>query len=369
MRPEDFPDASPTTFLPPHMYVDAWVYDAEQRHVFAKSWQLVADVGQLTAPGDYLADTIGTQPIIIVRDKQLRLRCFANVCRHRGCTLLEGRGNAGRGLVCPYHQWSYSLNGDLVGVPFRGEFEFDLDVAGLGLIELRMAVWERFAFVDLSGSAPPLADYLGEFAAELSSHNIEGMRALNVIDEELEGNWKVHVDNAFCAYHFAMVHPQTLYAAQSRTGLTVELAEFAGCSYIPWKGYEDGTAGYAGLTGRAATGSLNISLFPNVFLGALPSGRLTVLAWTPTSVERTRLRAWSFGHATDEEAAAEPARQRRVLAEDFEVVRRTWQGMRSPLYRRPGPRHYRELRIYNFHRMLVKMLKDGAGAATRQHSG
>ncbi|GAA2396922.1 Rieske 2Fe-2S domain-containing protein [Dactylosporangium salmoneum] len=91
VRPEDFPDASPTTFLPPHMYIDAWLYDAEQRHVFAKNWQLVADNAQLTEPGDYLADTIGTQPIIIVRDKS-RLRCFANVCRHRGETTQQDSG-------------------------------------------------------------------------------------------------------------------------------------------------------------------------------------------------------------------------------------------------------------------------------------
>lgn len=96
-----------------------------------------------------------------------------------------------------------------------------------------------------------------------------------------------------------------------------------------------------------------------------------VLTWVPETAETSRLRAWSFGHLTAEEAATPETIQaakdayygfnRAVLNEDFEVVRRTHEGMKSPLYSRPGPRHFRELRIYNFHRLLVQMLKEGAG--------
>ena len=360
VRPEDFPDASPTSFLPPFMYFEPWVLDAERRDVFPTSWTLVGDVSGLTEPGDFLTETVDQQPLLVLRDGTGRLRCFANVCRHRGCTLLEGRGNAGRSIVCPYHHWSYDLQGALRGVPFRGEFEFDIDVERLGLHEIRLESWERFAFVNISGDAAPLRECLGPVAEELSSHRIGEMQCLNTIDEVRYGNWKIHVDNAYCAYHFAMVHPTTLYPSQSRTGLTFELSEHVGCSYIPWKGLEQASDNEWGIQGRAARGSLNIALFPNLFIGALPNGRLTVLEWTPVSVEETRLRAWSYGFATAAEVAAEPQRQRMVLDEDFEVVRRTHDGMRSPLYQRPGPRHYRELRIYNFHRRLVQLLRVGA---------
>lgn len=352
--------------LSPSMYFDTRVLDAERRHVFESSWTLVNDVTDLTDAGDYLAEFVGEQPVLILRDDDGRLRCFSNVCRHRGCTLVEGSGNLRGSIVCPYHNWSYDLHGALRGVPFRGEFECDLDDDRLGLHEIPMEVWERFAFVNLSGTAPPLAECLAPFADELTSHRISQMRRLNTIDEVRYGNWKVHVDNAYCAYHFAMVHPKTLYPSQSRTGMTTELSEYVGCAYIPWTGMDDSTDNPWGICGRAGRGSLNIALFPNLFLGALPNGRLTVLEWTPVTVDSTRLRAWSFGFATDEEAATEPERQRRVLDEDFEVVRRTHDGLRAPLFGQPGPRHGRELRISNFHRRLLHLLGselDGSAAS------
>lgn len=90
VRPEDFPDAPPTSFLPPYMYVDPWVHTVEQRDVFPRTWQPVATTEKLVGPGDYITERVGDQPVMVLRDADGALRCFANACRHRVARFSRG---------------------------------------------------------------------------------------------------------------------------------------------------------------------------------------------------------------------------------------------------------------------------------------
>lgn len=221
------------SFIAPRYYFDDDVFAAELDRVFPRSWQLVGDVSGLVDTGDYLTEELGGQPVVVVRDQTGTLRCFANVCRHRGCTLLDGIGNTGSRMVCPYHNWSYDLDGVLRGIPHRSEFEVEIDFRKLGLVEIRMEVWNQFGFVNVSGDAPPLAEYLAGVPAVVEPHRIGEMRPISFFEEVLPGNWKTHVDNAFCAYHFAMVHPETLEVNHERSGWTTEIADWVGYTHIP----------------------------------------------------------------------------------------------------------------------------------------
>lgn len=359
LKPGDFPEASPTTFIPPQMYSDPRVFEAESRDVFPRVWQLVGDITDVTKTGDYLAEKLGDQPVVVLRDAEGAIRAFANVCRHRGAVLLEGKGNCGLNMSCPYHRWTYGLDGKLKSVPFLGEFEFDLDLEKLGLHELRVDVWERFAFIDLSGEAPPLASFLGFMPERLEHHRISDAKLKQVLDEEADGNWKIHVDNAFCDYHFQFVHRET-FSHQAKKGLEEELEEFVGMSYVPWTGYDGEKEPFEGLTGRASHGSLSFSLFPNVFVGGFPNGESIVLSWSPLGADRTRVRVWSYSHVDEPDRFTDGGMLRKIMDEDYEISRRAHEGMKSPMYQRPGPRHFRELRIYGYQRALVALLKSGA---------
>src|SRR5689334_18324913 len=114
---------APGRNLPPAAFTARGVFDVEQRAVFANSWIHVGDQRDVPPPGDYTTAMIGKTPVLIVRDrKDGVLRGFLNACRHRGAQLLEGKGTCDKQIKCPYHAWSYGLDGALLGVPYREEF-------------------------------------------------------------------------------------------------------------------------------------------------------------------------------------------------------------------------------------------------------
>ena len=112
----DLSPPAPGRLLPPRAFVSPAVYEAEMRRIFDRGWVHVADLPELRVPGDFVASTIGTTPVVVVRTHDGAIRGFVNACRHRGATIAEGRGNCGRQLRCPYHAWSYGTDGRLIGV-------------------------------------------------------------------------------------------------------------------------------------------------------------------------------------------------------------------------------------------------------------
>jgi phenylpropionate dioxygenase-like ring-hydroxylating dioxygenase large terminal subunit len=187
--------------LPFSWYTDPDVLRRERERIFSRTWQYVGHEGRLPEPG-FFAARAGDVPVVVTRARDAELRAFLNVCRHRGSVVADGEGRR-ETLQCPYHAWTYALDGTLRAAP-RSEREPGFDAASLGLVPLRLERWGSFLFVNADADAAPLADTLGELRDALP---LDGLRFHHRVDYELEANWKVACENYLECYHCAVAHP------------------------------------------------------------------------------------------------------------------------------------------------------------------
>jgi nitrite reductase/ring-hydroxylating ferredoxin subunit len=192
---------SEMTTTPWSWYRDPAVLEREEDAIFRRTWQYVGVLGEHNVvPG-----WAGRVPIVVVRDEGGAERAFVNVCRHRGSIVVDEAGSR-KSLQCPYHAWTYDLDGSLRSAP-RGE-ELG-ERSGLSLVELRLAAWGPFRFVNLDGGAPPLDEVLGEVPAMLAEGGIDvdALAFHHRVDWEVGANWKIAVENFLECYHCAVAHP------------------------------------------------------------------------------------------------------------------------------------------------------------------
>jgi choline monooxygenase len=187
--------------------VDPRIADLENRTVFSQSWQVAGRVDQVTEPGQYLTTEVAREPIVVVRGADSRLRAFFNVCRHHAATVMtEPQGNAAH-LRCPYHGWTYGLDGRLLGTPdFAGVCNFDRDANGL--VPIEVATWEKFVFVRVEAKGPSLEEFLGgDLTGQLRDLDLAGFQFMERRRYAFECNWKVFVDNYLDGgYHIPYLH-------------------------------------------------------------------------------------------------------------------------------------------------------------------
>lgn len=346
--------------MPARAYTSPAFYEAELEHVFPGAWMFVGHEQWAAAPGDYMAETIGSEPVIVVRGLDGELRAYSNVCPHRASVLAEGRGNCGRRLVCPYHGWTFELDGRLTGVPRRHLFDPPIDPARLGLRPLRLDVWEGLVFVNVSGDVPPLGDYLEDVPRLLGAHRIAEMGLGAYLDDHIAANWKLVMDNAICDYHLSMVHGSSIAALVDLDGVRDRAGATTAVATVPWTESARPDEPWPGLTGDAARGSLGCYVFPNLHVIGFPTGGATVMWWTPTGRAGTRARVLSLSHRPDDDVRAGAELLAAVQREDFDVCERMQRGIASSGFR-PGPRHGEELRIVTFQRRLMQMLASAGG--------
>jgi nitrite reductase/ring-hydroxylating ferredoxin subunit len=196
------------TTLPARFYTDPDVFAAEREAIFARSWISVARLEDLAVTGDYVTFAIAGEPVVVVRDRDGALRAFSNVCRHRNMTIVEGTGSA-KALQCPYHLWTYRLDGTLARAPGM-ERAIGFDPATVCLPELRVEDWLGWVFVNLDPEAAPLAPQLTGLEAICAPHDLGSMRRVGVLDYPSPWNWKISVENFAESYHHPGVHPDTL---------------------------------------------------------------------------------------------------------------------------------------------------------------
>ncbi|WP_428032101.1 aromatic ring-hydroxylating oxygenase subunit alpha [Ancylobacter sp.] len=194
--------------MPPGVYTSADFLARELESIFAREWICVGRARSLAQPGDYLTYELAGQPVMVVRDREGGLRAFSNVCLHRMSTLLEGTGNR-RSIVCPYHAWTYGLDGRLRGAPFMAETTgFCKDDYALPAI--RCEEWLGCIYVTLDNERPGVAESLGALEAMIAPYQMENyvecFRETHVWDT----NWKVLAENFMESYHLPVCHAATV---------------------------------------------------------------------------------------------------------------------------------------------------------------
>jgi choline monooxygenase len=187
--------------LPWDWYVSPEILRREEELIFRGAWHYAGPLEWAAEPGERFPCRAGAAPVVVVRDRDGELRAFLNVCRHRGSVVVTERGRR-ETLQCPYHAWTYDLDGSLRTAP-RAEREEDFDPAGLGLRPVRVETWGPLVFVNADLDAPPLADSLGALPGLIRP---ETMVFRERVDTELGANWKVAVENYLECYHCPVAH-------------------------------------------------------------------------------------------------------------------------------------------------------------------
>jgi Rieske 2Fe-2S family protein len=350
---------APAPALHPRFYTAQDVYEQEQAAVFDRSWQLVCHESELAAPGDRLVATVGRHEVIVVRTKDGSLAAHRNVCRHRAARLVDGPGNAAA-FRCPYHGWTYHLDGKLVGAP-ENRLIPCLDKAKLGLLPARADVFLGFVFVSLDLDAVPLGEQAPEMEKRFGRYFSPGLypitkyRIHQVAEAEVQhANWKVAADNYLEGYHVPVAHPALMRLLDYKR-YTVELEHPYALFEVPLRDkpsanwterlYQWTVTRMPGLTPDDDGIWRYLFLYPNTMLEMYPD---MVLAWTivPRAVDRVAVPGACYGRA-GQGLRTRIAQRLNIRigditnVEDRDLVARVQRGLATPGYEM-GPLSVRE---------------------------
>jgi phenylpropionate dioxygenase-like ring-hydroxylating dioxygenase large terminal subunit len=194
--------------MPPSVYTSDAFLTRETSSIFAHEWFCAGRSDALANTGDYVTLDLADQPIIILRDKAGALRAMSNVCRHRMSTLLEGRGNT-RNIVCPYHAWTYNLDGSLRGAPAMDQNK-GFCKADYSLPDIRCEEWLGWIFVTLNPDVPPVARQLAKVAELVGDYDMANYTETFFETHVWDTNWKVLAENFMESYHLPVCHAGTI---------------------------------------------------------------------------------------------------------------------------------------------------------------
>ncbi|MGH1540730.1 MAG: aromatic ring-hydroxylating oxygenase subunit alpha [Arenicella sp.] len=227
-------EAEAASCLPPACYANDNILQAEIDTIFLKGWISIGRTDRLNSPGDFITLNVASSPLIILRDKQHQLRAFANSCRHRGSRLLDGEGHC-RTISCPFHRWTYNLDGKLIGVS-KMETAKNFDKTTQGLKEFILAERAGFAFICMNDSPEDIDKYLGDFEKLHSPWPLQSLQSTRHRIFEVNCNWKGFLDVFNEHYHLPFVHPESIndiyqspHATDQTTGaFTSQYGEISG---------------------------------------------------------------------------------------------------------------------------------------------
>jgi len=205
----------------PALYTDPQIFDVEMDKIFMKTWVWVAHVSELPKAGDFRSTFVGRNPVIVVRDRQNNIHVLENRCRHRGATVCEKtKGNA-TGFTCPYHSWSYGLDGKLRGLPYADGYENVIEKSDLPLKSLKVGVYAGMIFASYNEEIEPLEDFLGNAKHWIDLFMKQGagfpIKTQGEHKFSFKGNWKIQLENTTDGYHFPVVHKTFLQSVDDET--------------------------------------------------------------------------------------------------------------------------------------------------------
>ncbi len=305
--------------LPGRYYADPDLFRREQERIFGRLWTCVGLAAALPQPGDFLATEVAGEPILVVRGQDGELRAFLNVCRHRGARLCtEACGHlSGRVIQCPYHAWSYGLDGRLIGAPNMRDVE-GFSPAAYGLLPVTLAVWEGMIWINLASDPPPVDTQLRPRVVErlgnsetFERYGIGQLRIGATVTYDVAANWKLVVENFMECYHCAVVHPELSQLVPSfragyayRHGVGATFAEGVETLTLTGKRTRPLLPGLRPEDDRTYYGMV---LVPNIFVNLHPDYVL-IHRLEPVDVGRTRVVCdWLFAPEVVESPTFDPS--------------------------------------------------------------
>src|SRR2546423_4797777 len=192
--------------LPQKHFVSPEVFEKEEERIFSKHWVLLGHEAEVGTAGDYFVREAAGESVIVIRDKSGEVRGFYNVCRHRGTRLCEEEAGHAAAIQCPYHAWTYALDGRLIGAPHMDEVR-GFRKEGYSLVPVNVGVWEGFIFVNLDDDAIPLEEWFAPLAGKFSHCNLPRLRSVKRVEYDVKANWKLMFENYSECYHCPGVHP------------------------------------------------------------------------------------------------------------------------------------------------------------------
>jgi len=340
--------------MPGEYYTSPDILVEERARIFARSWHCVGRASALTNPGDYVLRTVAGESLIILRDRRGELRAFFNICRHRGTRLCEApSGHFSETIQCPYHAWTYTTDGRLIGAPHMQEVA-DFDKRDYPLHSAVLAEWEGFVFVNVATDPESFDVAFAPMLGRLTRFGLPALAAGHRVTYEVRANWKLVFQNYSECLHCPMIHPQLTAVLPYQSGAN-DLTEgpFLG-------GYMEIVAPHASATmsGRACGRLLSpglptedqrrafyYSLMPNLLLSVHPDYANYYIV-TPLAADRTLVESeWMF----NPDGASDPGFNPNDAIEfwdvtnrqDWHIVEQSHLGIASQRYQ-PGPYSPRE---------------------------
>ncbi|MFJ5016459.1 aromatic ring-hydroxylating oxygenase subunit alpha [Streptomyces griseoluteus] len=368
------PSLIPT--LPGRYYTDPEVFRREQEALLESMWFCAVRSADLDRPGAFRTVRVGRESVLVTRDRTGALRAFLNVCRHRGARLCtEESGEVRRSLQCPYHAWTYGLDGKLVAAPNLTKMP-DVDRDRYGLVKVALREWLGYAWVCLADAPPSFeatvqhaaVERLGDPAA-IEHYGTERLALGKRVTYDVRANWKLIVENFMECYHCATIHPELTevlpefaegWAAQSFVGHGAEFgAGVAGFTV-------DGSAGFGRLPEVAEEQDRRyyaITVRPNVFVNLVPD-HVILHRMFPLAEDRTVVECdWLYAPevvASGADVSKSAGLFHRVNVQDFAACERTQPAMSSRAYREGGVLVPAEHHIGAFHGWLREKLGEQA---------
>ncbi|MFN8224317.1 MAG: ring-hydroxylating oxygenase subunit alpha [Gaiellales bacterium] len=362
------PDPARSMSLRSEAYTDPKWAGIDLQAIFARSWQLVCHVEQLTKPGSFVSTTIAEMPIAVVRDREGALRAFFNVCKHRAHELLSGSGTA-RSIVCPYHAWVYNLDGRLQGARRADRME-TFDKSEICLDQVQVEEFGGFVYVNLDATAQSLGDRAGDLAREIErwAPDVAELTHAKRLTYDVRSNWKNVIDNFLECYHCHVAHPEFVDLVDMDTYEVKTYGIWS--SHFAEAGKHENTA--YDVSGATVNEHAVWWLWPNTCLLRYPGrGNFMVFQVVPAGVDRT-LETWDFYLETPELSDAEVESVHYIdevlQRQDISIVESVQRGMNTPAFNQgrivydPAGSGLSEHGVHHFHGLVLDAYRSLAEA-------
>ena len=348
-------------------YTEARWAEVDRDAIFRRSWQWVCHIEKLREPGSYVVVQVAEQPVAVLRDREGVLRAFYNVCKHRAHELLSGEGQVSR-IMCPYHAWTYRLDGQLVRAP-ETEGLADFEVKDVCLDAIQVEEFCGFVYVNLDAAAAPLAEQAGGLDEEIRlwAPDVEKLTFAHRLTYEIKSNWKNVVDNFLECYHCPTAHKDFC--------TLVDMDTYKVTTHGIWSSHmaeagKSANAAYS-VEGATVTDHAVWWLWPNTCLMRYPGrGNMIVMQIIPAGEGRT-LETYDFFFETAEPNEGELEAIKYIddvlQAEDIALVESVQRGMNTPAFTQgrivhdTGGSGKSEHAVHHFHGLVLDAYKQATG--------